>query len=103
MQDENLYPNDGGTYYKPELPEDRKDEESEEKAKALAGMPMITDLIAHFEARIAFYDSLESIPSDVSTQPEEHLRTVLANQMTKENLVSEKEYLEGLQATYKQG
>lgn len=103
MESDNLYPNTGDTYYKPEMPADRKDEESEEKAKALAGMPLINDLIARFDKRIAFYDSLESIPSDVSTHPEEHLRAVLANQMAKENLRAEKEYLEGLKSTYDKG
>lgn len=101
--EDNLLPNEGSTYYKPEQPEERKEEESAERAKVIGGMPLIDDIIAHLDERIAFYDSIESITSDVKTKPEEHLRTVLANDMTKRSLIQEKEHWTGLKDTYAKG
>jgi hypothetical protein len=98
--DDDLMPNDG-TFYHLTEPEEQKQEESEERAKAIQGMALLEELIERLNTRITFYDSLNSIAPDVKDTPEQHLRACIAGQMTKQNLIQEKEYMEGLRDKYK--
>lgn len=82
-------------------PAEQVQERKEEKAKVMKGIAMLEEIIERFEKRIAFYDTLNSIDVDASTHPEEHLRIVIANKQTSQNLTEEKEWIENLRDTYK--
>lgn len=82
------------SYFDPHAePEEQKKERQEEQGKVQEGIRLLEDMIARYDERIAFYDSIDSIKVDIKTKPEEHLRAVLANKQTKTDLIREMEYL----------
>ena len=93
--------NTESSYFLIEEPADQKQERQDEKAKVKQGIKMLEEIIARFQERITFYDTLESIDVDIETQPEEHLRAVIAGKQTKANLMQEKDWLENLRSTFK--
>lgn len=92
--EDNLYPRSSA--YLPSKPDDRKVAEAQEKDQTLAALPIIRDVIARLDERIAFYDSRKSIPLDVRTDPMKHLIASNSNDQTAANLETEKNYLEDL-------
>ena len=74
-------------------PADQKKQRIEEEMKVNEGIQLLEDMIKRWDERITFYDSLDSIDVDPTTHPEEHLRQVIANKQTRNNLIQEKEYL----------
>jgi hypothetical protein len=95
-----LYPADG-IHYQPEVPKEAVEKLAKAREKATNGKKLLTDLIARFEKRIAFYDSVKSIPADVRADKERFAFTVHGNEVTQLNLISEKNYLESLLKTLK--
>lgn len=90
---ENFYPRKTQGIVRRE-PETQQDERQTGLKLIEKQLPLIEQQIAHLEERVAFYSSVDSIPIDVTANPEVHQRIVLANQMTRENLNSELEYLQ---------
>jgi hypothetical protein len=95
-----MMPNEG-TYFHVTEPEEQKQEENAERAKAQQGMEMLEELIARMENRITFYDSTKCIQVDIDTNLSRFKEAYQAAQMTKQNLIQEKEYMEGLRDKYK--
>lgn len=95
-----LYPNDG-SYYQPTEPAEQIQERKEEKGKVKEGIRLLEDVIERFEERIRFYDSVNSVPGEFRIDPAEFMHRVEANDLTKQNLIVEKTWLEGLRDTYK--
>jgi hypothetical protein len=95
MQDEDLYPNDS-SYFLPREPADQVRARSKEKAKALQGLAVLRDMIKRFDERIAFYESVSSIPNEVRDDPQKFLIMHNSNTMSADNLRQEKEYIESL-------
>lgn len=95
MEDENLYPNDS-TYFVPREPKEQVVARKREKAKTLEAKTEIERVIAHFDERIKYRDSLDSINISATTTPELHLRACVLNDMLKMALLEEKRLLEEL-------
>ena len=91
--DNNLYPNDGQVYAEPK---DQIDEKNQEANEVLSALPLINEMLERFNQRIAFYSSVDSIPEEVQTKPDEFMHVATANKLVKDNLEQEKNYLEGL-------
>lgn len=83
-------------YFSASEPLAQQAERVRQKNKIKAASEFLDDLIKRLEERITFYDSVNSIQSDVTTTPEEHLREVITNQKTADNLRAEKGLLEGI-------
>lgn len=83
-----------------EEPVEQIQERNEEKAMVKSGLALLEKMIAHFDERIEFYQSNLSIKSDVETNPEVHLRTVIANRIVAANLTEEREYLDSLKRAH---
>lgn len=94
-----LYPNDG-TYFQPEVPEDRKREERAEKGKVTEGIEFLEEQITYLQGRIAFYDSVSSIPNHVKVRPDEFMHTVAAHEIVRRELELELEVLKQLRDKY---
>lgn len=96
-----MYPRDG-EYFQPvrELPEQKR-EESEEKAKVLAGMKLLEDMIDKLDSEIKVLDSLASIPKTVRMKPEELALAFNANLAASVSLAKIKDHFEGLKEQYK--
>lgn len=88
------------SYFKVDEPEEQKVERQEEKAKVQGGKKLLEDLIERWAEKVAFYDSIDSIPNEVRADQEKFMLAVNTNSLTKENLIVELEYLEALRDTY---
>lgn len=75
-------------------------ETTQERAMVKAALPLIDELLDRLQARITFYDTLNSIEVDLETDPEAYIRQHIANAQTKANLELEKQYLETLKDTH---
>lgn len=92
---DNLYPNDG-QYFSPTEPKDQREAREAEENELFSALPLIKAMIGRLEERITFYGSVESVPDDVLVHPEEFMHVVAANKLVKQNLESEKDFLEDL-------
>lgn len=97
--EDNLYPLNGAAFA-PTEPIEQQQERDAEKGKLLEALPLVEDIINHFKDRVDFYGSVDSIPDEVKTKPDEFLIIHNANQLVRDNLVVEIEWLEGLLAEY---
>lgn len=70
--DNDMMPNDG-SYWQPAEPEQQAEERRVSLSKAQAAKPMLEELIALFEADIAALNTVESIPVDIETMPDDFL------------------------------
>lgn len=94
MEDD-MYPNDG-VYFLPKEPKDQVIARQKEKAETLEAIRVLEEAIARFEDKIKFYGSVDAMPVEVKTDPAKFMNMHNSNQMTRDNLVVEKEYLEDL-------
>ncbi len=97
--DDDLYPNDS-SYFGLNEPAEQSIGRKKEKAKVLEGLAILKIIIAHLDKRIKFYASVDAMPNDVKTDPIKFMNMHNANQMTRDNLKSEKEYIESLLDTH---
>lgn len=98
---DDVYPNDGTTFYQPEQPESQLVEQATERNRVIAGMPVLEMIIARLQERIAAYDSVDSIGSDVRAHPAVFQKAWEINRGTKANLVAELEYFTNLRDQHK--
>ena len=99
MEPEDLYPNDS-SYFLPTEPQDQVIARRKEKASTLEAINVLKEVVQRLEDRIAFYASVDSIPAAVKAKPQQFLIVFNANQLTRDNLRSEKEYIEQLIADH---
>jgi hypothetical protein len=95
LQPDDVMPNDG-TYFGLRVPEQQVIDRQKEKARTLEALPILKDLLDRLEERIAFYASVDSIPSEVKTDPAQFLIVHNANELVRDNLRAEKEWITGL-------
>jgi len=95
LQSDDVMPNDG-TYFVPRVPEEQEIAVKKQKAHTLEALPIIKEFMARLDERIAFYGSVDAIPDEVKTKPEQFLIVHNANELTRDNLRSEKEYMTSL-------
>lgn len=100
--DDDLMPNDGGVFALRE-PEQQAVERKKEKAHTLEALPILKDLLTRLEERIAFYGSVDSIADEVKTKPKQFLIVHNSNQLTRDNLRAEMEWITGLLEQHAKG
>ena len=91
---DDMYPNDGSTFYTVSEPLEQKLARKRAKAEIEDMQLAIRGVIERLEARILFYDSTNCIEFDHKTHPAEFMNAYNAAQLTKQNLTQEKEYLQ---------
>lgn len=97
MDSENLY---RSSAYRPSEPASQKVEKVKEKAQTVAALPLISAIVERFEDRVKFYGSIDAVPEDVLTLPDEFMHLVAANKLTRSLLQAELEYLKELLSEY---
>lgn len=104
LQTDNLYPNDstylGGV---PKEPAEQDVERKKEKSRTLEALPILKEIIERLQLRIDFYGSVDAMPDELKTQPTKFMNRHTANELTRNNLRDEKEYLEGLLEIHAKG
>jgi len=102
MEEENLVPNTGN-YFNGTEPTKQKVARTKEKANTLQALPVLKDLLKRLDERIQFYGSIEAMPDEVKTSPTKFMNWHNANELTRANLIAEKEYIESLLETHAKG
>lgn len=101
LSEDNLVPNDGGAFARLlSEPEEQVEDRNKEKAETYQALPLVQDIVTRLEERIAFYDTLDSIPPENRANEKIFMRHWDANQLTRDNLRSELNWLEGLIEDY---
>jgi hypothetical protein len=95
LQEDDVMPNDG-TYFGIQEPEAQSIGRKKEKAETLQALPILKDLLERMQKRVDFYGSVDAIPDEVKTEPDKFLITHNANELTRDNLRSEIEWISGL-------
>ena len=95
MDDVLDYPTDT-SYFNVEEPATQITERESQKARGQAARPLLTELIAYFEADIDRLQTVDSIPVDVRTNAEDFLKAWNIAQELKAYATEKKEYLESL-------
>lgn len=93
--EDNVMPNDG-TYFTPAEPEEQAISRKKEKAHTLEALPILKDLLEHFDEQINFLGSVDAMPKSVKTDPVKFMNVHNANELARKVLTSEKEYIESL-------
>lgn len=102
LQEEDLVPNTGD-YFTPTEPAKQKVARTKEKANTLQALPILKELVKFLEGRIEYYGSVDAMPDEVKTDPTKFMNWHNANELTRANLISEKEYIESLLDTHAKG
>lgn len=97
---ENLYPSSTQHIAFSE-PKGQRDEREKEKEAVLASLPVISDVVERLKKRIAFYDSVDSVPKEILSDPNEFMHRVAINKGMKEEIKKELEGLEQMLTDYK--
>jgi hypothetical protein len=88
------------SYFNLDEPVEQKKERKDEKAKVQGGRALLEEMIERWEEKVMFYDSVDSIPSEVRGDAQKFMLTVNVNALTKQNLLGELNYLEALRDQY---
>ena len=94
MDNNNLYPN-SGDYFAPTEPERQVTEREQEIADTLKAIPLLNEVIAHFDEQIFFYGSVNSIPAEALIDPIACTHILAGNKLAHDNLVIERDFILG--------
>lgn len=92
--DDNLYPRSGA--YRPLEPTNQILEKQKIEAQVVKALPLIQELLTRFEEKVAFFKSIDSVPEDVLTIPDEFMHIVAANKLVAGMLEAELNYMREL-------
>ena len=96
MQPDDVYPGDS-TYFNPfDEPSEQKNERRKEVAQKLDRDGVINKLLQRLEKRIEFYGTVDSMPDECKTDAVKLMTMHNANQIARDNLRAEKEWIESL-------
>lgn len=95
MQPDDLYQNDSTFFYANE-PKDQRIGRKSEKAQTLEALPILEGLVDHLAEQVEFLGSVDAMPKELKTQPTKFMNYHNANEMARNILLAEKEYIEGL-------
>lgn len=92
MHNDNIYPGRGEPFVLTTPTKQKSDEEAKLQA-TLAQLPLLQETVDKFDERIAFYDSVNSVPDEVTTDPEAFMHVIAANKLTRDNLIAERDII----------
>ena len=93
MEDDDLMPNNSTYFNFGREPKEQIIERKKERAKTLEKQDILKEILNHLDKRIAFYTSVDSITNDVLDDPDKFMHQYSANLLTRDNLMSEKEWI----------
>lgn len=96
MEDDNLMPNDGSSFWMAQEPKEQVVARNKEKAQTLEAVNELEKVIQHFQERIEYRDSLSSINVSITEDPALHQKVCAVNDLLKLALIEEKQLLEEL-------
>ena len=93
-------PNDGSTFYQPEVPKKQKIEVSEEKQRAVAAYPILDELLEWFDQAIKNTDSVEILRADAKRRGVSDGEMLLGYDVARELLSIKRNELESIKITF---
>lgn len=100
---DDVAPNSGEFWNPLREPADQSVSRKKEKAATLEALTVLQSVVDRLEIDVAFYGSVDSIPSEVKANPEQFLIMHNANEMTRNALKKKKDYIQGLMDTHAPG
>lgn len=97
--DDDLYPNDS-SYWLPAEPREQRVARKKEQAKTLEAINILREVVLRLDQRIDYYASVDAIPDEVKLDPTAFMNMHNTNQMVRNCLRNEKEYIESLIETH---
>lgn len=97
--EDNVYPNDG-RFYSPFAEDTKVDSETKQ---AEVNQDVLNKILERLDERIAFYDSVNSVPDEALTDPAKHMHYTASNKMTRNNLYMERNEIAILIESAKRG
>jgi hypothetical protein len=91
--DNNVYPNNGAAFFTPSEPADQARQREEEISKTLDAVPLLKEIISHFDEQITFYSSVDAVPQEVLADEKAFMHVIAANKLTVMNLNAERDYI----------
>lgn len=92
MFNDNIYPNNGQDFSS-SLRQGLKKKDPKNEDEILQQVPVIKQVVRRLDEKIAFYSSVDAIPAELHTKPEEFMHAFAANRLTVENLKAERMYI----------
>lgn len=77
-------------------PDDQVKARIEERDNVFQAYPILQQVVERLKKRIAFYDSVQSIPPDTRKDPALFMHTVDGNDIARQNLQDELNWIESL-------
>lgn len=96
MDEDDVMPNGGSSYFVPREPEDQVRARKKEAAETLQAKDLAAELINHLDDRIVFRDSIESLNVNLIEDPALHQKKAEVNEMLKLALIEERQLLKEL-------
>lgn len=97
---DDLSPNNGA-WFQPSEPEAQVKDREKEKAKVLGSLKLIEEMLVRLDKEITRLSSIDSIPSEHRTTPEEFMHHFEGNEVALRHLKKERGWLKDLKDTYK--
>lgn len=89
---DNIYPNDGRFYAPVKQPSAQAKAKELETNETLAQLPVLEEIVKHFDEQIASFDSIDSVSVKIK-DPQELVNTIAANKLAKAKLQAERSYI----------
>lgn len=78
---------------------DRETQEAENRAirnNIKQNFDVLEDIISTLQEQADFYNSVDAVPTETLTKPDEFMHTIAANRLTRDNLIAIKQRIEVL-------
>lgn len=95
MEIDDVMPNDG-SYFLPREPIDQQISRKKDLAKTLESQAVLKMVAERFKDEIEFYSSVDSISDQAKLDPQKFLIQHNANEIVRDVLANQKEYIESL-------
>lgn len=89
----NPYPLHGQPFM-PTVPTAQQEAKEKAREDVLQQVPLLKKVVKRLDQKIAFYDSVNSVPDEVKTKPEEFMHIIAANKLTRDDLMQERSYIQ---------
>jgi len=89
----NPYPLHGQPFL-PTIPTAQQEAKEKAREEVLQQIPLLKKVLKRLDQKITFYDSVNSVPDEVKTKPEEFMHIIAANTLARDALIQERSYIQ---------
>lgn len=75
-------------------PEAQVTAKDEKRDATLSQLPLLKEVIEHLDKQISFFNSIDSVATNLSSAPEIHQRICAANKLARDKLIIERSFIQ---------